>query len=66
MYAATRVVAPALSNAFARDYHADLLHRLKSYGIWAQVFGVISSFLRNSRLSVVLDVKSSQEYLVNA
>ena len=31
-----------------------------------QIFVIISSFLSNKRLQVVLDGKSSQEYLVNA
>ena len=31
-----------------------------------QIFGLISSFLSNRRLQVVLDGKSSQEYPVNA
>ena len=43
-----------------------LLHKLKSYGISGQIFGLISSFLSNRRLRVVLDGKSSQEYPVNA
>ena len=38
---------------------------LKFYGISVQIFGFISSFLSNRRLQVVLDGKSSQEYLVN-
>ena len=38
----------------------------KSYGISGQIFGLISSFLSNRRLWVVLDGKSSQEYPVNA
>ena len=37
-----------------------------SYGISGQIFGLISPFLSNRRLQVVLDRKSSQEYLVNA
>ena len=37
-----------------------------SYGISGQVFGVISSFLSNKLLRVVLDGKSSQQYPVNA
>ena len=41
-----------------------LLHKLKSYGISSQIFGLISSFLGNKRL--VLDGKPSQEYPVNA
>ena len=32
----------------------------------SQIFGLISSFLSNMRLWVVLDGKSSQEYKVNA
>ena len=43
-----------------------LLHKLKSYGISGQIFGLISSFLSNRQLRVVLDGKSSQEYPVNA
>ena len=47
-------------------WHAGLLHKLKSYGISGQIFGLISSFLSNRRLRVVLEWKSSQEYPVNA
>ena len=36
------------------------------HGISGQIFGLISSFLSNSLLQVVLDGKSSQEYPVNA
>ena len=43
-----------------------LPHKLKSYGISGQIFGLISSFLSNRWLQVVLDGKSSQEYPVNA
>ena len=62
---ATRAVALDISKAFDRVWHAGLLHKLKSYGISGQIFGLISSFLSN-RLCVVLDGKSSQEYPVNA
>ena len=55
-----------ISKAFDRVWHAVLLHKLKSYGISGQIFGLISSFLSNRRLRVVLDGKSSQEYPVNA
>ena len=55
-----------ISKAFDRVWHAGLLHKLKSYGISGQIFGLISSFLSNRRLRVVLDGKSSQEYPVNA
>ena len=60
------VVALDISKAFDRVWHAGLLHKLKSYGISGQIFGLISSFLSNRRLRVVLDGKSSQEYPVNA
>ena len=63
---ATRAVALDISKAFDRVLHAGLLHKLKSYGISGQIFGLISSFLSNRRLRVVLDGKSSQEYPVNA
>ena len=39
---------------------------LKSYGISSQIFDLISSFLSNRWLRVVLDGKSLQEYPVNA
>ena len=61
---ATRAVALDISKAFDRVEHAGLLHKLKSYGISGQIFGLISSFLSNRRLRVVLDGKSSQEYPV--
>ena len=46
-------------------WHTGLLHKLKSYGISRQLFCLISSFLSNRQLRVVLDGKSSQEYPVN-
>ena len=64
---ATQTVALDISKAsIDRVWHAGLLHKLRSYGISGQVFGLISSFLSNRRLRVVLDGKSSQEYPVNA
>ena len=47
---ATRAVALYISKAFDRVWHAGLLHRLKSYGISGQIFGLISSFLSNRQL----------------
>ena len=47
-------------------WHSDLLHKLKSYGISDQIFDLISFFLSNRQLQVVLNGKSSQEYPVNA
>ena len=63
---ATRALALDISKAFDRVWHTGLLHKLKSYGIAGQIFGLISSFLSNRGLRVVLDRKSSQEYPVNA
>ena len=63
---ATRAVALDISKAFDRVWHAGLLHKLRPYGISGQIFSLISSFLSNRRLRVVLDGKSSQEYPVNA
>ena len=47
---ATRAVALDISKVFDRVWHAGLLHKLKSYGISGQIFGLISSFLSNRRL----------------
>ena len=63
---ATRAVAIDISKAFDRVWDAGLLHKLKSYGMSGQIFGLISCFVRNRWLRVVLDGKSSQEYAVNA
>ena len=62
---ATRAVALDISKAFDRVWHAGLLHKLKSYGISGQIFGLISSFLSNRWFRVALDRKSSQKYPVN-
>ena len=62
----TRAVALDISKAFHRVWYAGLLHKLKPYGISSQIFGLISSFLNNRQLQVVLEGKSSQEYPVNA
>ena len=51
---------------FDRVWYSRFLQKLKSHGISGQIFGLISSFLSNRRLRVVLDGKSSQEYSVNA
>ena len=63
---ATQAVAVDISKAFDRVWHIGLLHKFKSYGISVEVLGLISSFLSNRRLGVVLDGKSSQEYPVKA
>ena len=66
MSGATRAVTLDISKAFDRVWQAGLLHKLKSYGISGQIFGLISSFLSNRQLWVVLEGKSSQEYPVHA
>ena len=58
-------VAVDISKAFDKLWHADLLHKLKCFGISGQIFCLISSFLSNRQLQLVLDENSSQEYLVN-
>ena len=63
---ATWAVALDISKAFDRVCYGGLLHKLKSYGISGQIFGLNSSFLSNRRLWVVLDGKSSQEYPLKA
>ena len=62
---ATPAVTLDISKAFDRVWHAGLLHKLKTYGISGQIFDLISSFLSNRRLQMVLDGKSPQEYPVN-
>ena len=62
----TRAVALDIFKAFDKVWYADLLYKLKSYRISGQVFGLISSFLSNRWLRVVLDGEFSQEYPVNA
>ena len=39
---ATQAVALDISKAFDRVWHAGLLHKIKSYGIVGQIFGLIS------------------------
>ena len=63
---ATRAVALDISKADDRVLHTGLLHKLKSYGTSGPIFGLISFFLSNRYLRMVLDKKSSQEYPVNA
>ena len=55
-----------ISKAFDRVWHTGLLHKLKSYGISGEIFGLVSSSLSNRWLQVVLDQLPSQEYPVNA
>ena len=59
-FGATRAAARDISKAFNRVWHAGLPHKLKSYGISGQIYDLISSFLSNRQLWVVLDAKSLQ------
>ena len=59
-------VLTGLAKAFDRVWHVNPPPKLKSYGISDQIFGLISLFLSNRLLWVVLDGKPSQEYPVNA
>ena len=47
---ATRAVLLDISKAFNRVWHTGLLHKLRSYGISGQIFGLVSSFLSSIRL----------------
>ena len=62
----TQAVAIDICKSFDRVLHAGFLHKLGSYEISGQVFGLIYSFLKNRRLWVVLIGKSPQEYPINA
>ena len=59
-------VALDISKAFDRVWHVGILQKLKCYGVSGQMFRLISSFLNNKQLRVVLDGKSSQENPLNA
>ena len=61
---ATGVDSLDIFKTFDRVWHAGLLHKLKFYGISGQIFGLISSFLSNRMLWVVLDGMSPQEHQV--
>ena len=61
---ATQAVPLDIFKTFNRVWHAGLLHKLKSCGISDWIFGLISSFLRDRQLWLVLDGKFSQEYPV--
>ena len=63
---ATGAAALDIFKAFESVWHAGLLHKLRSWGIFGQMFGLISSFLSRGWLRVILDGKSSQEFPVSA
>ena len=49
-FVATRAVAFDISKDFGRVWHDGLLHKLKSFGILGEIFGLISSFHSNRQL----------------
>ena len=51
---ATWAVVLDISKAFDRVWYTGLHHKLTSYGVSGQIFGLISCFLSNRRLQVVL------------
>ena len=63
---AAQAVLLDIFKAFDRFWHASLLHKRKFYEISAQIFCLISSFLSNKQVLMVLDEKYSQEHPVNA
>ena len=56
----TSAVAIDIFKAYDRLWYVGLLDKFKSYGISGQIFGLLSSFLSNRWLLVVLDGKSLQ------
>ena len=61
-----RLVALDISKAFDKVWHAGLLQKLRGYGISGSLLGVISSFLSNRKLQVVLDGHTSDSFFINA
>ena len=55
---ATQAVTFDMTKTFEIVSHAGLLHKLRSYRLLGHIFGLISSFLRNRRLCMLLDGKS--------
>ena len=64
-FRATRAVTLGISKALDRVWHAGLLHKLEFCGISGHIIGLVSSFLSNRLLQVVLCGKSLWENRVN-
>ena len=58
-----RAVALDISKAFDKVWHAGLLRKLEGYGICGPVLRIISSFLSDRKLKVVLDGPGSHTFL---
>ena len=63
---ATQAVALDMVKTFDRVSHAGLLHKPRSYRLIGHIFGLISFFLNNRRLRVLLNGKSLYVYSVSA
>lgn len=61
MIDATRTLGLDIFKVFVRDWYTVLRHKVTSYGISAQVFNFVFSFLSNRLLHVVLNGKSLHE-----
>ena len=63
---AIRAILLDISKAFDKVWLVGSLHKLKSYEISGQIFGLNASFLGNWWLPVVLDGNYFQEYSIDA
>ena len=61
-----RAIALDISKAFDRVWHAGLLHKLASYGISGNIFGIIKSFLHARKIKVTLDGQQSDTYPITS
>ena len=61
---ATRAVVLDIYKAFDKVWHSGLLHKLKSYEISGQIFGLISYFLSNRHLQVVLVLHKNIQLMI--
>ena len=62
----SRLVALDISKAFDRVWHRGLLHKLKAYGFTGNFLHLISSFLSDRHLQVILDGQISKLHGINA
>ena len=61
-----RVVVLDISKAFDKVWHTGLLHKLHSYGVSGRMLAIISAFLSNRKLKVVLEGQSSPTRSINS
>lgn len=60
-----QAIAFDISKVFDRVWHADLLHKLKGYGISGWIFELIQSFLSIHEIKIVLNGHSSRSFSIN-